>query len=185
MFTRCSKEVSTITNDTGLKWNTGLKWVKNFAKFTGKHPCLFFNKAVHLRPSTLQVSSCEFSNISEVNQKIFKCHEEVGMLHFLRLKEKILKKPEKPHNSDRFSFHKIFVDAEDSLPKIKWNVWSHPSIMEAPVFPFLCFLCRQKVKRIHELIQETWLLMNAAIWLAENNTTTKNISRSFSWFSIP
>lgn len=68
------------------------------------------------------MSSCEFSNISEVNQKIFKCHEEVGTLHFLRLKEKILKKPEKPHNSDRVSFHKIFVDVEDSLAKIKWNV---------------------------------------------------------------
>ena len=35
--------------------HTCLKWVKNFAKFTGKHPCrfLFFNKVVHLKPSTL------------------------------------------------------------------------------------------------------------------------------------
>ena len=49
--------------------------LRNFAKFTGKHPCqrLFFNEVAGLRAATLlkealaQVFSCEFCEISKKN----------------------------------------------------------------------------------------------------------------------
>ena len=51
----------------------GIKFIRNFAKLTGKHLCqsLLFNKVAGLRPATLlkealaQVFSCQFCEISK------------------------------------------------------------------------------------------------------------------------